>query len=103
MKRIGNYFLFTLIYFVTQVALAQVSLKVEVQPSDVAVGETIAVVLKVQSSEDMTVEEPSIPQIEGLSFLGGESGGQSQSTSMSIINGQVQYEKNIQETCFSFI
>ncbi|MES2800868.1 MAG: BatD family protein [Bdellovibrionota bacterium] len=78
-------------------AMAAESLKVEIQPESVGIGDTVQIYLTVQSSEDFEMADPQISDIAGLKFLQGQNAGQSSSTRMNFINGKTDFSKTVQQ------
>ena len=98
MKKIGSAFFLLLFYiFTVSSAWAEESLKVEIQPDSVGVGEQVYIYVTVQSSDDFSMEAPRIPEIQGLSLLQSQNNGQSSSTRMNFINGKTEFSKIVQQ------
>jgi len=105
MIRIGRLkleFIALMILFYAHVVFASESLKVEVQPDSVGVGETVQIILTIQSTDDFESSEPQVPDISGMKLLQAQNGGQSSSTRMNIINGKTEFMKSVQQQ-FIFI
>lgn len=83
--------------FFALAVFAAESLKVEIQPESVGVGDTVQIFLTVQSTEDFQMEDPSISDIPGLKFLQGQNAGQSSSTRMNFVNGKTDFSKSVQQ------
>ncbi len=100
MQKIGSLFfiLFFLIQFtLAEAVLANVTLKVEVTPDAVGIGEQIQVLVTVQSNDDFEMSEPQLGEVAGLRLLQAQNAGQSSSTRMNIINGKSEFSKTVQQ------
>lgn len=102
MQKIGNFifkFIFILVVqvFAVTVAFAAESLKVEVHPESVGVGDLVQIHLTVQSTEDFEMADPSIGDIDGLKFLQAQNAGQSSSTRMNFVNGKTDFSKTVSQ------
>ena len=100
MQKIGS--LFFILFFLGQilfseVALAAVTLKVDVTPDAVGVGEQVQVLVTVQSDDDFEISDPQLSEIDGLRLLQGQNAGQSSSTRMNIVNGKTEFSKTVQQ------
>jgi len=85
------------------VAFAAETLKVEVQPESVGLGDTVQIHLTVQSSDDFQMNDPQLSDIPGLKFLQGQNAGQSSSTRMNFVNGKTDFSKTVsQQYIFQF-
>jgi hypothetical protein len=94
MKKIGS--LLFLILIMTGIAKADVSVKSELYPEEVAVGDQARIVLTITSNEDFNVESnPDFPQVDGIQILQAQNGGRSSSSRMNIINGKTDFSKTI--------
>lgn len=93
MKKIGRVLLLILM---TSLAYADVSVKAELYPEEVAVGDQARVVLTVSSNEDFDVQgDPDFPLADGIKILQAQNGGRSSSTRMNIVNGKTDFSKTI--------
>lgn len=93
MKKIGSILLLILM---TSWAFADVSVKAELYPEDVAVGDQARVVLTVTSNEDFDVQgNPDFPPVDGITILQAQNGGRSSSSRMNIVNGKTDFSKTI--------
>ncbi len=100
MQKIGSLFfiLFFLIsMLISRLALANVTLKVDVTPDAVGLGEQVQVLVTVQSNDDFQSSEPQLSEIDGLRLIQGQNAGQSSSTRMNIINGKTEFSKTVQQ------
>lgn len=98
MQKIGkHFFLIFLFQIIVISAWAADSLKVEVQPDSVGVGDTLQIILTVQSSDDFQMNDPQVPDIDGLKLLQAQNAGQSSSTRMNFINGKTDFSKTVQQ------
>ena len=100
MQKIGR--LFFILFFLCQItlvdaALANVTLKVEVTPDAVGVGEQVQVLVTVQSNDDFEIAEPQLNEVAGLRLLQAQNAGQSSSTRMNIVNGKTEFSKTVQQ------
>lgn len=102
MQKIGNFktnFAAILVILSVQLfsafAFAAESLKVEIAPENVGVGDLVQIQLTVQSSEDFEMADPQIGDIQGLKFLQGQNAGQSSSTRMNFVNGKTDFSKTV--------
>ncbi len=100
MQKIGS--LFFILFFLCQMtfaeaALANVTLKVEVTPDAVGIGEQVQVLVTVQSNDDFEMSEPQLADVAGLKLLQAQNAGQSSSTRMNIINGKTEFSKTVQQ------
>lgn len=107
MQKTGNFLskivLILFIQVLTTVALAAESLKVEIMPENVGVGDTVQINLTVQSSDDFQMNDPQLSEIEGLKYLMGQNAGQSSSTRMNFVNGKTDFSKTVtQQYVFQF-
>jgi BatD DUF11 like domain len=93
MIKIGN--ILFLILMMAQAAFADVSVKSELYPEDVAVGDQARVILTITSSEDFELQNPDFPQVDGIKILQVQNGGKSSSSRMSIVNGKTDFSKSI--------
>lgn len=96
MQKIGKLFILLFTFFAVT-ALAAESLKVEIQPENVGIGDTVQIYLTVQSTDEFIMEDPQIGDIPGLTFLQGQNAGQSSSTRMNFINGKTEFSKSVQQ------
>ena len=94
MKKIGK-FLFLFFIFFLNFAFAEVSVSVEVNPESVGVGDQLQVSLIISSSEDLDVQEPQFPDVDGLTLLQAQNAGQSSSSRMNIVNGKTEFSKTV--------
>ena len=99
MQKIGKLtFSFAFILFFQLLAFtayAAESLKVEIHPENVGIGDLVQIHLTVQSTEDFEMADPGIGDIPGLKFLQGQNAGQSSSTRMNFINGKTDFSKTV--------
>lgn len=107
MQKTGNFLskiIFILfIQLLTTVVWAAESLKVEIMPENVGVGDTVQINVTVQSSDDFQMNDPQISEIEGLKYLQGQNAGQSSSTRMNFVNGKTDFSKTVtQQYIFQF-
>lgn len=98
MQKIGKLFLVILFFqFLALKAMAAESLKVEVQPESVGLGDQVQIFLTIQSSDDFDASEPKVPEIPGLKLLQAQNAGQSSSTRMNFINGKTEFSKTVSQ------
>ncbi|AZZ37431.1 hypothetical protein CIK05_11710 [Bdellovibrio sp. qaytius] len=101
MQKTGSFTAKLVLIFIFQLmcvsAFAAESLKVEVQPQNVGVGDTVQINLTVQSTEDFQMNDPQLSEIPGLKYLQGQNAGQSSSTRMNFINGKTDFSKTVQQ------
>lgn len=97
MQKIGKLFLVLFFQILVFKALAADSLKVEVQPESVGLGDTVQIYLTVQASDDFQMEDPKVPEIEGLKLLQAQNAGQSSSTRMNFVNGKTDFQKTVSQ------
>ena len=107
MQKTGNFLskivLILFIQLLTTVALAAESLKVEIMPENVGLGDTVQINLTVQSSDDFQMNDPQLSEIDGLKYLIGQNAGQSSSTRMNFVNGKTDFSKTVtQQYIFQF-
>ena len=107
MQKTGNFLskivLILFIQVLTTFALAAESLKVEIMPENVGVGDTVQIHLTVQSSDDFQMNDPQLSEIDGLKYLMGQNAGQSSSTRMNFVNGKTDFSKTVtQQYVFQF-
>lgn len=104
MQKIGNKIAIILCFqFLAVLAFAAETLKVEIQPESVGLGDTVQIHLTVQSTDDFQMEDPQLSDIAGLKFLQGQNAGQSSSTRMNFINGKTDFSKTVtQQYIFQF-
>ena len=99
MQKTGNFLskivLILFIQLLTTVALAAESLKVEIMPENVGLGDTVQINLTVQSSDDFQMNDPQLSEIDGLKYLMGQNAGQSSSTRMNFVNGKTDFSKTV--------
>ncbi len=97
MKRIGRLFFYILItlFLTTTFAFAEVNVSVEVNPESVGLGDQIQISLLIQSNDDLEVEEPALPETDGLTLIHAQNSGQSTSSRMNIINGKTEFSKTV--------
>ena len=94
MKKIGSILLFVLMF--VSLAYAEVTVKAELYPEDVAVGDQARIILNVTSNEDFEVQgNPDFPKVDGIKVLQSQNGGRSSSSRMNIINGKTDFSKTI--------
>lgn len=92
-----------LVLTIGSIAFAAETLKVEIQPESVGLGDTVQISLTVQSSDDFQMNDPQISDIPGLKFLQGQNAGQSSSTRMNFVNGKTDFSKTVsQQFIFQF-
>ncbi|WP_409477795.1 BatD family protein [Pseudobdellovibrio sp. HCB154] len=97
MQKIGKLFLVLFFQILVVSAFAADSLKVEVQPESVGLGDTVQIYLTVQSSDDFEMADPKVPQIDGLKLLQAQNAGQSSSTRMNFVNGKTDFQKTVSQ------
>lgn len=98
MQKIGKLFLVVLFFqFLVLKVWAVDTLKVEIQPESVGVGDAVQIYLTVQSAEDFQMEDPKVPEIQGLKLLQAQNAGQSSSTRMNFINGKTDFSKTVSQ------
>ncbi len=104
MQKIGKKSVLILFFQVFAVmAFAAETLKVEIQPESVGLGDTVQISLTVQSSDDFEMNDPQLSDIAGLKFLQGQNAGQSSSTRMNFVNGKTDFSKTVsQQYIFQF-
>lgn len=103
MQKTGKVLLVLFIQIFAVIAIAAESLKVEIQPESVGLGDTVQMSLTVQSSDDFQMNDPQISDIAGLKFLEGQNAGQSSSTRMNFVNGKTDFSKTVtQQYVFQF-
>lgn len=95
MQKIGKLFLVLFMQMSAAIAMAADSLKVEIQPESVGLGDTVQIYLTVQSSSDFEMADPKVPEIDGLKLLQAQNAGQSTSTRMNFINGKTDFSKTV--------
>lgn len=97
MQKIGKLFLVLFFQILVVSAFAADSLKVEVQPESVGLGDTVQIYLTVQSSDDFEMADPKVPTIDGLKLLQAQNAGQSSSTRMNFVNGKTDFQKTVSQ------
>ncbi len=97
MQKIGSLFLVLFFQLLVISAFAADSLKVEVQPESVGLGDTVQIYLTVQSSDDFEMADPKVPAIDGLKLLQAQNAGQSSSTRMNFVNGKTDFQKTVSQ------
>lgn len=103
MQKTGKVLLVLFIQIFAVIAIAAETLKVEIQPESVGLGDTVQISLTVQSSDDFQMNDPQISDIAGLKFLQGQNAGQSSSTRMNFVNGKTDFSKTVtQQYIFQF-
>ncbi len=103
MQKIGKALFILFIQVCAVMAFAAETLKVEIQPESVGLGDTVQISLTVQSSDDFQMNDPQISDIAGLKFLQGQNAGQSSSTRMNFVNGKTDFSKTVsQQYIFQF-
>ncbi len=105
MKKIGNRFLFGLLYpfsltcslvlFSLVAQAANVSVQANVDRNQMGIGDSFTLNLVVQSDEDFELSVPQIPSITGLELLNSWANGTQTQSGMSIINGKTQFSKRV--------
>ncbi len=93
MKKIGR--ILFLILFWSCVTRADVSVKAELYPEEVGVGDQARVVVTINSNEDFEAGEPDFPLVDGIKILQAQNGGRSSSSRMNIVNGKTDFSKTI--------
>ncbi len=94
MKKIGSILL--LMFMISTIAQADVSVKAELYPEEVAVGDQARVVVTVTSNEDFEIKgNPDFTPVDGIQILQAQNGGRSSSSRMNIINGKTDFSKTI--------
>lgn len=91
-----------LLMFISLQALAGASVRVDLQPEAIGVGDTLQAVITIQSSEDIEAEDPVIKPVDGLKLLQASNGGQSSSTRMNFVNGQTEFSKTVEQRFLYF-
>lgn len=96
MQKIGRVFFFILLFqLLTSKVLAADTLKVEIRPESAGLGDSVQIVLTVQSTDDFEMQDPKVPNIDGLKLLQAQNAGQSSSTRMNFINGKTDFTKSV--------
>jgi hypothetical protein len=106
-KKIGRLFIYFIGTFIMMVAMtsqlvrANASLSLEVDQSEVAIGQTLTLSVVVSTESDAQVDEPRIPDLEGFKLQNVWSQF-STSSRMEIINGKSQFTTK-KQTVFNYL
>ncbi len=94
MKKTGSTIIFVLMF--VSLSYADVTVKAELYPEDVAVGDQARIILNVTSNEDFEIQgSPDFPKADGIKVLQTQNGGRSSSSRMNIVNGKTDFSKTI--------
>ncbi len=102
MKKIGKFvtsiILLGFIFLTGQQSLAeQFQVSATVDRNQMGIGDSFTLNLRVSGDEDFEISTPQVPAVAGLELLNSWAGGRQSSSSMSVINGQAQFSKNISQ------
>lgn len=99
MTKIGKFILsiFAIVCFGLMAKASDVSMKVEMYPEQVGVGDQARIILTLSSESDFENEDPDFPPAEGVRVLQATNSGRSSSSRMNIVNGKTEFSKTVSQ------
>ncbi|AGH95105.1 BatD family protein [Pseudobdellovibrio exovorus] len=99
MRKIGNWISTLLVLlFICPVWAANITVTSTVDRNQMGIGDSFGLTVTVQGDEDFEVDAPQLPHVAGLELINTSLGGRQSSSSMSIINGRAQFQKQVVQT-----
>lgn len=99
MRKIGSWISTLLIlFFACSVWAANITVTATVDRNQMGIGDSFGLTVSVQGDDDFEVDAPQLPNVTGLELINTSLGGRQSSSSMSIVNGRAQFQKQVVQT-----
>ncbi len=97
MVKIGRTLFFIMLFFCFKPLFAAPTMKLEMQPDQVGVGDRARLILTISNNEDFENEDPQLNPGSDYKILESVNGGRSNSSRMNIINGKTEFSKTVSQ------
>lgn len=91
MKKTGNCIIAAVLLLFGLLAKAELRVSATVDRNQMGIGDAFTLNILIQGDEDFEINEPQLPQVDGLELINSVPGGRQSSSSMTIINGKTQF------------